>query len=201
MRKLAILLAACTAASASPAFAQVGLGPSFYVGPVVGYDSVKSSAGDESESDSGIVYGVVAGADFDLAPGAFIGIEGEYNGSTVDTDMEDILVAGDEGKIEAGRTLYVGSRIGAQLAGLKIYGKGGYINSKFNSSYTDTVTLTSNDDLDGFLIGAGAETQMGLVRLRGEYRYVNYGEPSYFGIDTGAEASRHQLMVGALFGF
>lgn len=200
MKKFAFAAAALLATAATPAFAQDGA--TVYVGPVVGYDNVKISDGTDSESDDGILYGITAGVDFDLGPGMFAGLEAELTDSGVGESIDDVLVAGDRVSLEAGRNIYVGARLGAAVGSAKVYVKGGYANGKIEGSYDDTVTVVSDsDELDGWVLGTGAQFDVSPFVLRLEYRYTDYNDLEAFGVNTGLNVSRHQVVAGALFAF
>ena len=203
MKKLALLAASVAAFAATPAFAQdEASNVSFQVGGVVGYDSVKFSAGGDSESTDDVVYGITGGVDFNLG-GAFVGAEAEWNDSEVGQSAEDVFVAGDEVSLGVGRTLYAGARLGANVSeNAKLYVKGGYVNTKIEGAYDNGTTVFSDDEeIDGFLLGAGVEYKMKPVTVRVEYRYSDYGDLDLGGVATGIEATRHQVVAGLLFGF
>lgn len=203
MKKFAVLLAATAALVASPALAQEANPVSFFVGPVVGYESVSLSDGVDSDSSDGIMYGVVAGADFQVGNSFFLGLEGEYTDSDVSEHARDVFTVGDEVSIGTGRNLYLGVRAGVPLAlGSKVYVKGGYVNTRMQGTYDDGVDLYSaKTDLEGWQIGAGVQASLNPVVLRIEYRYADLNELKVLGVPTGIDASRHQVVVGALFGF
>lgn len=75
-----------------------------------------------------------------------------------------------------------------------IYGKLGYTNASASAAYDDGVDrLTESDEIDGIRAGVGGEIGLGdTFALRLEYRYSDYGEYDYAGINTGLNISRHQ---------
>jgi outer membrane immunogenic protein len=210
---LALLAAGSALAFALPAAAQEN--PAF-TGPrveaLVGYDITKpgstqdvDNADDIDQSMEGAAYGVGIGYDF-AAGGALIGIEGEYMGSTAETDYD---IAGVQtfgvSNIEAGDDLYVGLRAGVLATPQTlVYVKGGYTNASYNVLASDNVTNTDTDiDLDGWRAGAGVEYALSTnMFIKGEYRYSNYGEgeveaPSGLESDRfDIDADRHQVVVG-----
>lgn len=201
MKKIAYAVAAVAAAASTPAFAQVSPGAEIFVGPIVGYDSVRLSAGGESGSEGNVMYGVVAGVDVNVG-GAFVGVEGEWSDSEVGVSEEDVFDLGDSVSLEAGRTIYVGGRIGTNVGAAKVYVKGGYIDTKIEGIYDDTFDVYEDSaNLDGWVLGAGVQAKLSPVVMRLEYRYANYGQIKVFGEDTGIDASRHQVVLGALFAF
>ena len=203
MKKIAILAASVAAFAATPAFAQDEAKPvSFQVGAIGGYDSIKFSAAGDSESTDDAMYGITAGVDFNLG-GAFVGAEAEWSDSEVGESIEDAFVAGDELSLGAGRTLYAGARLGANVSeNAKLYVKGGYVNTKIDGAYDNgTTTVSDSEEIDGFLLGAGVDLKLNPVIVRVEYRYSDYGELDLGGFATGVDASRHQVVAGLLFGF
>ncbi|WP_106640556.1 outer membrane protein [Allosphingosinicella vermicomposti] len=219
MRKvvLAALLAGTTAA---PALAQDA---SAFVGPrvegIVGYDQLKSGdrEGDgvdtgEDQGDEtidGVVYGVGVGYDFDLG-GVVAGVEAEYTESSGKQDanetINDVAIAS---RVETGRDIYVGGRIGVPVTpSTLLYVKGGYTNTSIEAGYetsSDRYELDSN--VDGWRLGAGVEQKFG-SNLYGklEYRYSNYTNLDFsdnFDLDefeaedfgTDIDLDRHQVVA------
>ncbi|MDY6947229.1 MAG: outer membrane beta-barrel protein [Pseudomonadota bacterium] len=202
MKKFTLAAAAAVAMGSTPAMAQDSA-TTVFIGPIAGYDNVKLSDGTNSESDDGIMYGIVAGADYQVSPGFFMGVEAEYSDSEVGETVTDIDVVGDSASIEAGRTIYTGARIGSSFGGSsKVYLKGGYVNLTVKGSYDDTVdTFTGSEDLGGWLAGIGMETRFNPVILRLEYRYSRFNNIEVAGFETGLDGSRNQVVAGALFSF
>lgn len=216
MKKLISILAAGTAFGvvAMPAAAQ-DMSPGTFTGPrveaIVGYDISKAGSSSDNdvndqddESIDGLLYGVGIGYDYDMG-GVVLGIEGEYTDSTAKTEYSD---GGDFegfglGRVDTGRDLYAGVRVGAKVApDVLAYVKGGYTNAKFNVLATDGSTELKQDiNADGWRAGAGLEyamTENSFAKI--EYRYSNYQEAEYengdlpdsdrFDIDT----DRHQIV-------
>ncbi len=201
MKKL-IILAAASAALATPAYAQqAGDMSGIRVGALIGLDSVSVDDGANSGSEEDFLYGGFVGYDHDF--GSFVlGAEAEIADSSVSQSATNIFVAGDSATLKAARDIYVGVRAGFKIsANGMVYAKGGYTNAQAKLSYTDaTGTVTGSDELDGVRLGAGAEFKVmenAFVRL--EYRYSDYGEYDFQGVATGLDANRHQGVVG--FGF
>ncbi|WFL76726.1 outer membrane beta-barrel protein [Altererythrobacter arenosus] len=221
MKKFATLLAAGSALTiAAPAMAQDTDGS--FTGPrveaLVGYDvmqagsSVDDDGNDNNDQDiDGVSYGVGIGYDFDLGS-AVVGLEGEWVDSSAKTEFDNGDFEGfGFGRVDAGRDLYLGARIGAKVQpDLLLYAKGGYTNAKLNVLSNDGVTELSQDfDLDGWRAGAGVEYAMNpntFIKL--EYRYSNYqeGEVDFDGDLPDSERfdvdlDRHQVMAGVGFRF
>lgn len=195
--KNVLLAATALAAISAPAHAQEASNfGGAKIGAVIGYDKVRLEVEDESGSKDGFLYGVTAGYDFDLGS-AVVGIEGEFADATTKETVGDLAVDGFEASLRAERDLYVGARLGFKASDtILIYAKGGYANAKFKLTATDGVdTLTASDELDGYRIGAGVEYTNGQAFGRLEYRYSDYGRYKVDGVDTGIDASRHQVAV------
>ncbi|MCW3845733.1 porin family protein [Sphingomonas sp. LB-2] len=179
MRILA-LTALALATMATPAFAQEqGDFTGGHVELVGGLDQV--SDGDEDES--GAIYGVAAGFDFDLG-GVIVGAEGE-------ADLTSTKECIGTSCAEGGRDFYAGGRIGMPVGGRTLlYVKGGYTNARIKGTVAGTVV--TSDDFDGVRVGVGAQTVVGEhFYAKIEYRYSNYEQ----GFD------RHQGVVGVGYWF
>ena len=218
---LAILAAGSILAVATPAAAQTA-GDSTFTGfraeALAGYDMTRagSSVDDDGndnndQSIDGVVYGAAVGYDFDFG-GVVVGAEAEYTDSTAKTEFNNGDFEGfGFGRVDTGRDLYFGARIGAKVApDVLAYAKGGYTNAKLNVLANDGVTEFDTDyDLDGFRLGAGVEYAMNTnTFIKLEYRYSNYQDAEVdfngtlpdsdrFDVDL----DRHQVMAGVGFRF
>lgn len=217
MKYIASLLVAGSALAVSaPAFAQ-DANPAF-TGPRVEANIGYSTTGAGSEADDdvnddndqdidGLVYGATVGFDF-AAGGALVGVEAEYTDSSAEVEFND---DGDFegfglGRVEAGRDLYVGARVGTVIGGdTLLYAKGGYTNARFNVVDADGDDFDTNFDSDGYRIGAGIEhavSEQAFIKV--EYRYSNYseGEINFDDSDlpdggrVDIDLDRHQIMAG-----
>ena len=216
MKKIStILVAGSLAAFAAPAMAQDANGnfDGFRLQGVAGYDALQagSSVDDDGvdnndQSIDGVVYGVQAGYDFDLG-GAVVGLEAELSDSTAKTEYSNGDFEGfGFGRVDAGRDLFLGARVGAKVApDLLLYAKGGYTNAKLNILSNDGTTEYKQDfDLDGWRAGAGVEYAINPSTFMNiEYRYSNYskGEVDFDGdLPDGdrfdVDLDRHQIMAG-----
>lgn len=201
MKKIFVLGAAIAATSVTPAMAE----GRYSFGAVAGLDSVQleNDDYDVEGSESGIMYGLTAGYDFIDDAGFVFGIEAEVTDSSVDDQVGGIYEVEDEFELSAGRDLYIGGRLGYMITPqLLAYGKAGYSNGQIKGSYSDsTGTYSAKDELDGFRVGAGLEYDLTVFRVRGEYRYTDYG--NYLGelVEGGVSVSRDQYVVSAVFGF
>ncbi|NBC36790.1 outer membrane beta-barrel protein [Novosphingobium sp. FSY-8] len=209
-RPAAMVLAASAMLAASPALAggapridYDNLDMQFYAGPVVGYDNVTAShplIG--SDSRSGITYGGVVGVDTRVTSKMRVGFETEITGASTSLSLFD---GTDTYKVGVGRDIFVGLKMGyAVTPTLLTYVKAGYSNvlgtyDEYNA--TGARTYHASQQLGGVRAAVGTEYLVNKVRLRLEYRYSNYGELNINGVNTGVTFERHQVMMGALYGF
>lgn len=217
--RLASLLVASTALTvAAPAFAQDGTPAEGFSGPrveaIVGYDHHRSGSTKDIDTDAdidqsinGLMYGGAVGFDIATGENMVIGAEAELTESDAkwDRDGTNPPTTFNLGRVEAGRDIYVGARVGyAMSPSTMLYLKGGYTNARFNVLGTDgTTTLDQRLDTDGYRVGAGVEQKFGSSAYgKLEYRYSNYSkgeldfdgdtpDSSRFGIDT----DRHQVVA------
>lgn len=214
MKKFLIVLAAGGAVSAFPAFAQDAAtaftGP--YVQAGIGYDKARSGsdvdidhARDTKQSIDGLYYGAGLGYDAAIGERLRVGAEAELADSTSKWRARGEPNAFNLGRVNAGRDIYVGGRLGYVMSPqTMLYVKGGYTNARFNTQATDgTTSLKDGIDADGYRIGGGVEYAVDSnVFTRLEYRYSGYkrGEldfggntpdSSRFDIDT----DRHQVVA------
>lgn len=138
----------------------------------------------------GLVYGIGAGVDFRLGNTITIGVEGNADLSNVNECAGNVLAAGDELCVSAGRDLSAVARVGVNVtSGTQIYALAGYTNGRFRIDYdpANGPATRTFDNLDGARVGAGVQhTLGGRLYSKLEYRYSNY--------EAGAE--RHQVIGG-----
>lgn len=197
MRTL-ILAGLLAGALATPAFAQDesvnAAGTGLRVEALIGYDAPENI-------DNGLLYGAGVGFDFTLG-GATAGIEGEYTESDTNQCDEDVILTGDKLCAGLGRDLYVGGRVGAQIADSSfVYVKGGYTNQRVGAEYDDggngDLDSEEGENLNGFRVGTGIEFGIptfgfgSSTFLKAEYRYSNYEQ----------DFEKHQGVVGIGFRF
>lgn len=181
---------------------------------IVGYDMLRSGEADDGtntsenegdESIDGVAYGVNVGFDFNVG-GVVLGVEGEYVDSSGEQEFGE-TIDGTEflGRVETGRDIYVGGRIGVALAPRTlVYAKGGYTNTTIESAFTSNANSVDFDtSVDGWRLGAGVEQAVANnIYIKGEYRYSNYNglnlNDDLFGDeDFDIDLDRHQVMFGA----
>jgi len=213
-----ILLAALLAAAAGPAYAQTADSPftGARVEALLGYDQLRSGNDDddgidtsEDEGDEtldGAVYGIGAGFDFDL--GGFVaGIEGEFTESSGKQEATETIDVPISARIETGRDLYVGGRVGFVASpNALVYAKGGYTNTSLEAQVSNATSSQELDtDVDGWRLGAGVEYLLGTNAFaKVEYRYSNYNTLDFSDdgdIETDIDLDRHQVVAGVGFRF
>lgn len=198
IKNFASMSAIVVALVAAPAFAQESDVPfdGPYIAAMAGYDNVRLDTPVGGGNDDAVLFGGVIGFDKNVN-GVVLGIEGEYSDSNVNESVEDVFVLGDRASLKAGRDLYAGIRLGGEVApGFLVYAKGGYTNAQVKASYDDGVdTIGGKDELEGYRLGAGVETNIRGFLGRLEYRYSDYG--NYEGL--GLKPERHQ--VAAMLGY
>lgn len=194
-----VLAIAALATLSTPAMAQeaTSIG-GLKIGLVGGYDRVELKGGDSKMSGEDFVYGVTAG--YDIQSGnAIVGAEVEFS----DPETKIGLGDGDDDNapyIRADRQLYAGLRVGGEvLPSLLLYGKGGYVNSKFGVVFggDDGAKLMFTDKMEGYRLGAGAEYLRGNAFGRLEYRFTDLGKYRDILDNGGLNVQRHQVVLAA----
>ena len=187
---LALAAAPAAAQEASPANT-----PSFTgvrVEAVAGWDQLRFDLADYgltgTNKDAGLAYGAVAGVDVPLGPNLVAGVEAGATWSSNDDDFTNGVTSYG---YELGRDLHVAGRLGVRAGeNALLYAKAGYTNLRVNLATTDVATaatVASRSNLDGLLVGLGAELGLGRsAYLKGEYSYSNYED----------DVSRNRVMTG-----
>jgi len=218
MRKL--LIAALLAGVAAPAFAQEASPfTGFRLEALGGYDALKSGDRDDDgvdtgedegdESLEGAVFGVGAGYDFDLG-GVVAGVEAEFTESTGKQSADETLDGINfTSRVETGRDIYVGGRLGFQAGpSTLVYAKGGYTNTSIEAGFeTASDRFEFDSNVDGWRLGAGIEQLFGNNAYgKLEYRYSNYNNLDFSddfdlddldaeNVDTKIDLDRHQVVA------
>jgi outer membrane immunogenic protein len=204
----------------SVAFPAVAQNTSPFTGPrvegLIGYDSLKSGEREDNadtatdqgdETIDGVGFGVGAGYDYD-AGGVILGVEGEFMDSSGEQDSDE-SIDGFTRSVETGRDLYVGGRVGMQVApSTLIYAKGGYTNLAVEANYEGADnSFEFDDNADGFRVGAGVEQLFGPNAYgKLEYRYSNYDNLEHniegaTDVSRNIDLDRHQVVAGVGFRF
>tara|TARA_R110000772_G_scaffold173328_3_gene285291 strand:- start:3114 stop:3806 length:693 start_codon:yes stop_codon:yes gene_type:complete len=188
-----------------------------------GYDQLRSGSDVDIDTDDdgifedngldqsvdGFAYGAAVGYDFDLGS-VVVGLEGEYMDSTGKQKTSEDLAAPFGYRINVNRDLYLGARVGVQVAPRTlVYAKGGYTNTRVESRFQDRVEddgyeldFDDGQSIDGFRVGAGVEQLIGPGYVKLEYRYSNYSSLKYddelFSDNSsiGIDLDRHQVLAG-----
>ncbi len=213
---------------AVPAMAQEA---SPFTGPRVevlgGYDTLRTGSDADTdtgdglfdndgpdESVDGVNYGFGLGYDFNLN-GIVLGVEGEFMESTAEQDSDEALNAPFGYSIDVSRDLYLGARLGYQVApSTLVYAKGGYTSTRVRAAFEDGIDDDNRDfnfdtaeSVEGYRVGAGVEQLLGdslgfgNAYAKLEYRYSNYSNLSYdddvFADDqVKIDLDRHQVIAG-----
>jgi outer membrane immunogenic protein len=229
-------LAACTLFAAatfgaSPAFAQDDNHfTGFKVEALTGYDDIgidfdKGVYHGGKNSQSGWMYGLGVGYDYQTGPWVF-GVEGDWTNSTADRDKQfDAVrpanpIAGvpvptavvTHLKAKASSDIGIGLRVGYAVAPQALlYVKGGWSFAKiaFDGHGTDNnvpFTFGEHASIDGFRIGAGGEYMFSEhIYAKAEYRFTNYNNgnihvasanASLDPLFDGVDMARHQFLLG-----
>ena len=202
MKKMTFAFAALAAASAQPALAQDNT-PRVTFAAMVGLDSLSGSDGEFSESDENVAYYAALGGDFPVNSSLFVGVEGELGDSELGEEIRDVLVPGDRAELLISTDIAVGARAGFTTGSFRVYGKGGYAWTTLRGTYDDGVeSLSEEETVGGWRAGGGVEAGLtDYLALRVEYRYTDYDELEYDGVDLGVDASRNQVMSGLVLAF
>ncbi len=154
------------------------------------------------DAAEGFTYGVALGYDVQLG-GAVVGIEAELADSTGKLTGHDIDIAGDSLRLDAGRDIYVGGRVGFAVGPQTLlYAKGGYTNFRVRTRYDDSTGTVFDDGvtLDGWRAGVGIEQKFSLLGpggfVKAEYRYSNYTNLDLANVDANIDVDRHQVVAG-----
>lgn len=117
---------------------------------------------------------------------------------------EDLQVGGDRECVKSGRNITVGARGGYLLSSTTfLYVKGGFSSGQIRVSSTNAATpeddLRFSDNLSGFHIGAGIQTNFS-ARFYGkvDYVYTDYNgyEVSDYASKASLDFNRHQVTAG-----
>ncbi len=178
---LAVLTSAVALLAATPAAAE-----GFRAEIHGGWDHTSA----DDEGDSGVLYGIGIGYDWDIGQRGFVGVEANLDDSTMKECETGSIIANDELCLRAGRDLAAGIRAGVNVGdGGKLYALAGYTNARFKFAYTTPAGVTTREaeNLDGFRLGVGYQHALGGNTYgKVEYRYSNYEQ----------DITRHQVLLG-----
>ena len=156
-----------------------------------GYDHTRADGiANDDFDDSGLVYGIGLGYDFDIGKNAFVGVDLSADDSTQKECATSAILVNDRLCLRAGRDLAAGLRAGLNVSERgKVYALAAYTNARFKFDYTTPagVRTVDGENLDGFRLGAGYQHRLaGNTYGKIEYRYSNYEQ----------DIERHQVLVG-----
>lgn len=167
-------------------------------------DEDEAFGGDESEG--GLTYGAEIGFDLQPSPGLVVGAYAGYALSNVERCGE--VFGGDEGCLEAGRTITAGLRAGVPVGAAALaYGKLGYSDTRVTVRYEGLGDFFDDFELSesggGWHAGAGLELGLGTsLYAKGEYVYTNSsGSFDEGGASASLDADRHEFIAGVGFRF
>jgi outer membrane immunogenic protein len=176
IRPLAMAAALASSLLAGTAYAQNFTGPRIEAN--VGWDQVRFDlsryAMTGASKGSGLDWGLEAGYDVALGGRLVAGVETGVSFSNVHRAFSDGTTSY---LMRPRRDIEVSGRLGAVIGrNALIYGKAGYTNLQVGADATTAgVSTLQHANLDGLLVGAGAELALSKAAyLKTEYRYSNY---------------------------
>lgn len=199
MKPTFALAAATFALLSAPAMAKDFSGPS--IGVQAGWNNTDvrqpgtiSVPGVARSKDSFVAGGFI-GYDQQVTPNIVIGAQAEFNAAASD----DFAATGTAGtvRLDPRYSFDITARAGYLVTPKTLlYVRGGYANERVRTTITTAKsTLTSSENRDGWLLGAGAERMITPnLSARLEYRYADFGK-------NGGKFDRHQVLVGAAYRF
>nr|VFJ58653.1 MAG: outer membrane immunogenic protein [Candidatus Kentron sp. DK] len=162
------------------------------------YEDGNTGNGDASVDGlgaDGANFGGIAGYEKQFGSNV-IGIEANFDYSNAETTLGISA-------LKAERTLGLSLRLGRVLSqSTLLYGKLGWVNTNFEAK----VGANSEDeDLNGFVIGAGIELALDEIKLRAEYTFAGYEDIDFVNSTTGEtgtyEPGRGQFLVSVKYNF
>jgi opacity protein-like surface antigen len=163
MKRIGLVAGAALLAFAIPgvAHAQIGAatGAHPFAGVQVGHhdlglDLDEVDTGDFDVDDSGLIYGVYGGVDFDTGPAMVVGIEGNFNLGSGPIDS-DFGIAGRVG-VRAGAGTVIFARAGYQWVNVSAEGL-----LDLDEGVIDDDDLDIDDTVGDYLVGVGADFAVG----------------------------------------
>lgn len=198
--KIRLFIAAALAGWSIQASAQDFSGPSIGIqagwnNTDVGLPKGKDGTPAIDQSTDAFVAGGFLAYDYEVVPHVVLGAQAEFNIAASDEFGASAAAASIRvnPKYAFDLTARVGYLVTPQTL---LYVRGGYSNARVRTTATvDSKRVSSSDNLDGWMIGGGAERLItDHISARLEYRYSDLGEgPSKF--------DRHQILVGAAYRF
>jgi opacity protein-like surface antigen len=162
MKKIALLASAMILPFAAPgvANAQESKSAHPYIGAQIGHHNLGVDTDDIDEDDfdiddSGLIYGVYGGVDFDIGKSAVIGVEGNFNMGNGPIDAE-YGVAGRIGLRAGNSGTIIFARAGYQWVNVNAAGLLGIPDEEI-----DDDELGVDDTIGDYIVGLGADIAVG----------------------------------------
>jgi outer membrane immunogenic protein len=175
MRMTMILAAALAASLAAPAAAETA---GARVEALIGLDraNLDSFGSRDDPGDSGLLYGLGVGYDFEIGTGVSVGVDLEATDSSAGLRQTSGV---DDNSFQVGRDFYAGGRVTVALSdSVNVYAKAGYTDLRtrldlINPTFPEVIEFSRG----GARIGAGAQLALGGKLYAGaEYRFSTYDE-------------------------
>ena len=170
-----------------PAFSWTG----FYVGVNGGYDFANFTKGSKAAfgNPGGGLFGVTAGYNYQLTQNFVLGVEGDYDYTSLSQTRVNAFSAISTSKAKLNSLFTVRGRAGYSVDRALLYVTGGYAGANVKSSLNDvTNTITGSDSTyrSGYALGAGIEYAFtNNISAKAEYLYTSLGSKRLFsGVDT-----------------
>jgi opacity protein-like surface antigen len=204
----ALVLSFCTCAGAAdltrrpppPLLQPIYLWNGFYVGGHVGGVTSSETATDisgftASTDPSGVLGGVQAGYNYQVAPNWLVGIEGELSWTSAS--------GGSSSVIHSDHNWYdtLDARLGYVMGPWLLYAKGGA--AWMNADYS-VAPFSTNVTRSGWNIGAGAEFMLAPQwSAKAEYNFLDFGKDNLGGLFSGiaVDTQVHEFKVGVNYHF
>ena len=161
----------------------------FYAGLQAGYawgdleaNTIVGNNEDEEFDAEGVVGGIFLGFNYGLTDSFVIGLEGDFEGTGIDTD-EDDEDGPEDFEADVNWQGSIRGRLGFTADRFMFYGTGGIAFADFDTNYDDGVAGGPDDDDEdgetemGWTAGAGVDYAFtDNIFVRGEYRYADYAD-------------------------
>ncbi|MES2444899.1 MAG: hypothetical protein V4574_18910 [Pseudomonadota bacterium] len=166
------------------------------IAALFGEDVLTIQENNQADTERDIMYGGSIGYDHQVG-NVLIGVQAEITQSQAAFKVDDLLVAGDHFRSEAGRDIYGGVRVGFGGRKAMIYAGAGYVSSQLTSVYTaGASTLKETETKGGFRVSMGGEYQVKRLFGRLEMRYQDLGDYTVFTSPTGFARTHLQVLAG-----
>lgn len=171
----------------------------FYAGLQAGYswgdleaNTLVGNNEDEEFDAEGFVGGIFLGFNYEINDSFLIGLEGDFEGTGIDTDDDDDDDDNDDGLVgidgynaEVNWQASIRGRVGFTADRFLVYGTGGIAFADFDTGFDgdDDEDLFDDEDDDdgetrpGWTVGAGVDYAFtDNIFVRGEYRYADFAD-------------------------